>query len=63
MTPDTPLYNSLNEPYLIIVDDDPDDLDLIKEIYSEIKLDHRVKFLNSGEALLDHNISKPRTVE
>ncbi|MFL5789560.1 MAG: response regulator [Flavisolibacter sp.] len=41
------------DPVLFIVDDDKDDLELVREIYEELDVLHNVKMFNSGDELLD----------
>jgi CheY-like chemotaxis protein len=51
MLPDTSLYEP--DSYFVIVDDDPDDLELITDVCAELNLEDRSKTFNSGEVLLD----------
>jgi CheY-like chemotaxis protein len=59
MLPDTPLYEP--DSFFVIVDDDPDDLEMITDICAELNLEDRSRTFNSGESLLDFldNISEP----
>lgn len=51
MIANTPLRES--DPFLVIVDDDPDDLEMIAEVYAELNAGERVRTLGSGEALVE----------
>ncbi|MFL5789204.1 MAG: response regulator [Flavisolibacter sp.] len=53
MIPDTPVYGQTREPYLIFVNDNSDDQQQIGQIYSSLNLQHRARYLQSGEELFD----------
>jgi len=42
------------EPYLVFVDDDTDDLEVVIDTYAGMGLQNRIKVFTSGEALLDY---------
>lgn len=41
------------DPCLILVDDDPDDLEIVADVYAGLNVTNKVKLLNSGEALME----------
>ena len=43
---------------IIIIDDDLDDQDLLRELFAELKLDNEVRFFPEGETALDY-LSNP----
>ena len=43
---------------IIIIDDDLDDQDLLRELFAELKLDNEVRFFPEGESALDY-LSNP----
>jgi len=49
--------------YFVVVDDDKDDLELIKDIYEELQLSHYVKTYTSADDLLEYLYGKTKNDE
>ena len=50
-------FPQFTNPYMVLVDDDKDDLELVKDIFQELDLIHKIKMLNSGDELLEFMLS------
>jgi CheY-like chemotaxis protein len=48
----------MKEKWVFVVDDDPDDRSIVKEVLEEAKVQVQLKELSDGQALLDHFASE-----
>lgn len=46
------LKNTSEKLFLVVVDDDADDLELIKDVYEELKLPNKITMLSSADRLI-----------